>query len=389
MKTLPIQSLNPGAYVNQPVYLDENYILLTPDVPITTDLIQQLLNWSFREVFTDEEAEIQKPLEKLAETESNGLVTEDDTKEKLIRQEVQKHYESHLEFCHSMFDSYGKKQTLILDSIVDQMKTLLSQIKSHKKYFLRFLDLDRSGFPYMVCHSVNTAILSMAIADTMKIPTHKILEIGMGGLLHELGMFLLPENFQNAARTLNPAEKRALLAHPILGFKQLREKSFPINTCMAVLEHHEKEDGTGYPQSFKGDKISMAGKIVSVASAYDAQITSRPYREAKNAHLSLLEFLREIGKSYDDSVVKKLVYTLSLFPIGSFVELKSGAIAQVVDANPEAPKLPDLKILTNEKKKPITEYPLVKLTDHPEMSIVRVLDGAEVLRLKTDKVIPA
>ncbi len=389
MKTLPIQSLNPGAYVNQPVYLDENYILLTPDVPITTDLIQQLLNWSFREVFTDEEAEIQKPLEKLAETESNGLVTEDDSKEKLIRQEVQKHYESHLEFCHSMFDSYGKKQTLILDSIVDQMKTLLSQIKSHKKYFLRFLDLDRSGFPYMVCHSVNTAILSMAIADTMKIPTHKILEIGMGGLLHELGMFLLPENFQNAARTLNPAEKRALLAHPILGFKQLREKSFPINTCMAVLEHHEKEDGTGYPQSFKGDKISMAGKIVSVASAYDAQITSRPYREAKNAHLSLLEFLREIGKSYDDSVVKKLVYTLSLFPIGSFVELKSGAIAQVVDANPEAPKLPDLKILTNEKKKPITEYPLVKLTDHPEMSIVRVLDGAEVLRLKTDKVIPA
>ena len=88
-------------------------------------------------------------------------------------------------------------------------------------------------------------------------------------------------------------------------------------------------------------------------------------------------------------MVKKLVYTLSLFPIGSFVELKSGAIAQVVDANPEAPKLPDLKILTNEKKKPITEYPLVKLTDHPEMSIVRVLDGAEVLRLKTDKVIPA
>lgn len=389
MKTLAVTSLNPGVLVNQPVFLDENYILLTPEVPVTQELVRQLGQWGFKEVFTEEEAEVQTPLEGLTESEGPGLHMKDDGKDRLIRQEVQKHYESHLEFCHAMFDSFSKRQSLNLDSIVEQMKTLFGQVRSHRKYFLRFLDLDRSGFPYMVCHGVNTAILAMAIADNMKIPVHKILEIGMGGLLHEIGMFLLPENFQNAARALNPAERRALLAHPILGFKQLREKGFPVNTCMAVLEHHEKEDGTGYPQSYKGDKISLAGKIVSVASAYDALITSRPYREAKNAHLSLLEFLKEVGKSYDDAVVKKLVYTLSLFPIGSYVELKSGAIAQVTDANPEAPKLPDLRILTSDKKKAIQDFPLVKLVDHPELAIVRVLDSVEVQKLKADKLIPA
>lgn len=388
MKSIPVQTLKPNSLLSGTAYLDDSFILLSPETPVTEELIRLLNAWGYGEI-RSEEALTSKAI---LETEGNDGalgVFQDDAEDAQAREETQKFYASLLEFTHRLFDTFLKRSAIPIEPLTEQVKQLIAMLKKNRRFLLRLSELDRNGFSYIISHSVNVAILSVAIGDTLKLPSHKLIELGMAGLLHELGMFKLPDTFQNANRALTEPEKRALSAHPLLGYRALRELGFPPNVTLAVLEHHEKEDGKGYPQGLTGDKIAMSAKILSVASAYDAQIVSRPFRSARSGYASLVELLKESKKSYDEQILRRLVFTLSLYPIGSLVELKNGSIAMVHDANPEDFRHPDVKILTDEAHSPLVDYPIVKLTERADLDINRVLNSDEIRQLRADKVIPA
>lgn len=388
MKSIPVQTLKANSLLSGTAFLDEGFILLSPETPVTEDLMRLLHAWGYKEILSEE------ALTSKALIESDGMdigtgMFQDDAEDAEAREETQKFYTSILEFTHRMFNNFLQRSLIPIEPLNEQVKLMIANLKKNRRFLLRLGELDRNGFSYIISHSVNVAILSVAIGDTLKLPSHKLIELGMAGLLHELGMFKLPDTFQSANRPLTDPEKRALSAHPLLGYRALRELGFPPNVTLAVLEHHEKEDGTGYPQGLTGDKIAMSAKILAVASAYDAQIVSRPFRAARSGHASLLELLKDIKKSYDEQILRRLVFTLSLYPIGSIVELKTGSVAMVHDASPEDPRHPEVKILTDERRSPLVDYPLVKLTERPDLDVKRVLNSDEVRQLRADKIIPA
>lgn len=388
MKSIPVQTLKPNSLLSGTAFLDESFILLTPETPVSEDLLRILNTWGYTQI-RSEEALTSKALLETGGGDGAPGVFQDEAAEHLAREEAQKAYTGILEFTHRMFDNFLKRSVIPIEPLNEQVKLLIVNLKKLRRHLLRLSELDREGFSYIISHSVNVAILSVAIGDTLKLPSHKLIELGMAGLLHELGMFKLPDTFQSANRPLTEVEKRALSAHPLLGYRTLRDLSFPPNVTLAVLEHHEKEDGKGYPQGLTGDKIAMSAKILAVASAYDAQIVVRPYRVARSGHASLLELLKESKRSYDEQILRRLVFTLSLFPIGSLVELKNGSLAMVNDANPDDPRHPDVKILTDESHSPLVDYPIVKLTERQDLDIQRVLTAEEIRRFRSERVIPA
>jgi len=383
-----VQTLKPNTLLSGTAYLDENFILLSPETPVTDDLLRLLNAWGYKEIISEEALTSKALIESEGNDGALGIF-QDDAEDNQSRDETQRFYSSVLEFTHKLFDTFLKKSTIPIEPLNEQVKLLIAMLKKHRRFLLRLGELDRNGFSYIISHSVNVAILSVAIGDTLKLPSHKLIELGMAGLLHELGMFKLPDTFQNANRPLTDGEKRALSAHPLLGYRALRELGFPPNVTLAVLEHHEKEDGKGYPQGLTGEKIAMSAKILAVASAYDAQIASRPYRSARSGHASLLELLKDNKKAYDEQILRRLVFTLSLYPIGSLVELKNGSLAMVNDANPEDPRHPDVKILTDEAHSPLVDFPIVKLSERQDLDIQRVLSTEEIRKLRSDRVIPA
>ncbi len=383
-----MQTLKPNTLLSGTAYLDENFILLSPETPVTDDLLRLLNAWGYKEIISEEALTSKALIESEGNDGALGIF-QDDAEDNQSRDETQRFYSSVLEFTHKLFDTFLKKSTIPIEPLNEQVKLLIAMLKKHRRFLLRLGELDRNGFSYIISHSVNVAILSVAIGDTLKLPSHKLIELGMAGLLHELGMFKLPDTFQNANRPLTDGEKRALSAHPLLGYRALRELGFPPNVTLAVLEHHEKEDGKGYPQGLTGEKIAMSAKILAVASAYDAQIASRPYRSARSGHASLLELLKDNKKAYDEQILRRLVFTLSLYPIGSLVELKNGSLAMVNDANPEDPRHPDVKILTDEAHSPLVDFPIVKLSERQDLDIQRVLSTEEIRKLRSDRVIPA
>jgi len=387
LKSIPIQTLKPNSLLSGTAYLDENFILLSPVTPVTEDLVRLLQTWGYTEILSEEALTSKAILE--AEGTEVGGTFQDNAEDALSREEAQKFYTQTLEFTHRLFNNFLQRSVIPIEPLTEQVKLLIAQVKRNRRFLLRLQELDRQGFSYIIAHSVNVAILSVAIGEQLKLTSFKLIELGMAGLLHELGMFKLPDTFQNANRALTEAERRALSAHPLLGYRVLRELGFPPNVTLAVLEHHEKEDGKGYPQGLTGDKIAMSAKILAVASAYDAQIVARPFRGARTGHLALLELLKESKRSFDEHILRRLVFTLSLYPIGSVVELKNGCLAVVNDANPDDPRHPDIKILTDEAKSPLVDFPIVKLAERQDLDIARVLNSDEVQRFRADKVIPA
>jgi len=386
LKTISVNALKPNTLLGTTAFLDEAFILVSPETPLSEELLTILQAWGYREILTEDGV---ITTAEAVPNEASPSPVYQDPQDAVARDEAQKFYLGALEYTHRMFDTFLKKNTIPIEPLNDQVKLLIVNLRKNRRFLLSLSDLDNNGFSYIISHSVNVAILSVAIGDTLKLPSHKLLELGMAGFLHELGMFKLPDTFQNANRALTPAEKRALSAHPLLGYRALRELGFPPNVTLAVLEHHEKEDGTGYPQGITGDKIAMSAKSRAVASAYDAQIVSRPFRKARDGHTTLLELLKDNKKAYDEQILRRLVFTLSLYPIGSLVELKSGALAVVNDANPEDPRRPEIRILTSETRAPLAQTPVVKSKDTPGHEIQRVLNFDEVRQLRADKIIPA
>ncbi|MDR2662289.1 MAG: HD-GYP domain-containing protein, partial [Treponema sp.] len=133
---------------------------------------------------------------------------------------------------------------------------------------------------------------------------------------------------------------------------------FPLVVSLAALEHHERENGSGYPQKLTGDKISLYAKIIAVACSYEALTSTRPHKDAKDGYSGMLDLLKNEGKQYDDTIVKALVFSLSIYPIGLYVLLSNGKKGQVVDVNPENPKFPMVQVfgeLTPDGKNKIIE----------------------------------
>jgi len=389
LKSIPVNTLKSGSLLSGAAYLDDNFILLSPETPVSEDLIRLLNTWGYSHIQSDETVTTKAaPVEGDVDSAS-GAVYQDGAEDAEAMVETQNFYTSILDFTNKLFDKFLKHSVIPIEPLTDQVKVLITVLKKNRRFLLRLGELDRGSFSYIVCHCVNVAILSVAVGDALKLPSHKLIELGMAGMLHELGMFKLPDTFQNANRPLTDIEKRALSAHPLLGYRVLKELGFPPNVTLAVLEHHEKENGTGYPQGLTGDKIAMSAKILAVASAYDAQIVSRPFRSARNGYASLVELLKESKQAYDENILRRMIFILSLYPIGSVVELKNGALAIVHDANPDDPRHPDVKILTNESRSPLQDFPIVKLQERQDLDIKRVLNSEEVQQFRADKILPA
>lgn len=378
MNKILVSTLNPETYFSAPLFLDEKYILSNQDTPLTQALINRLRRWGYTHVYTDGALSEKSVLESSAITsEPSSGNLQQDVKEQENLIDSHKVFNEMIEFTEKMFTDFVTKSELSIKTISEKIKELIIKIKERRNYLLRISDLQATEKNYIVVHTVKTTILSIAVGMQLKIPLHKLIELGVAALLHEIGMIRLPPQLYMSNRILNVQEKRAITAHTVLGFKILKSYTFPMPVCLTVLEHHEHIDGTGYPRALSGDRISVNAKIIAVCGSYAALVSQRPYREGKDGHASIMDLLKERGKHYDEAVLKALVYSISVFPIGSFVILKNGSKGMVVEPNLDNPKNPLVKIFTAEGGDRLKDPILIK-TEEEGSQIVRPLTKPEI-----------
>ncbi|MCX7948771.1 MAG: HD-GYP domain-containing protein [Treponemataceae bacterium] len=349
MESMVIKNIPAGYYFTKPTYLDGQFILTTPEIPFKQELIQALLDWEFREIYTEGElrpeysAETGSASTQEAPAKEGAEETEEDDKKELNR--TSDYYHHLIQYVENLFVRYATKKELSAKEIAEKVKELCEIVRQQRRFILRSLKPAEKQQNFLVVHTVNSTIIAIVIGLYLKLPNHRLIELGTAALLHEIGMLKLPPQLYMANRPLTVQERKAILSHPILSYNILKAADFPLNICVAVLEHHERENGEGYPQKLTAERISLYAKIIAVACSYEALTAPRPYKDAKNGYAGMIDLLKNVGKQYDDTVVRALVYSLSIYPIGLYVLLSNGKRGQVVDVNPENPRFPVVQIL--------------------------------------------
>src|SRR5207247_1439821 len=169
-------------------------------------------------------------------------------------------------------DDGGRLQKLLLRENLE--KNLIDTISS-------FVIALESKDPYLKGHSARVSLYSGELAMVMGVPPAEVVLMSRAGMLHDLGKLAIMDNILRKPRQLTEEEFELIRTHPVVGDKILKPLRFLSCEAKAVRHHHERYDGKGYPDGLKGDDIPLIARVVTVADAFDAMTSDRPYRSKR------------------------------------------------------------------------------------------------------------
>jgi HD-GYP domain-containing protein (c-di-GMP phosphodiesterase class II) len=186
---------------------------------------------------------------------------------------------------------------------------------------------------YTFKHSVDVATMSMIVGRKYGLDDNEIYELGISGLLHDVGKSKIPNEILNKATRLTDEEFAMMKQHSLFGYGILKEKYDLSNAIkLGVLQHHEKMNSTGYPMGVSSDKINLFARIISVADIYDALVTERPYKKPFSPR-DAVELIMSMTEELDINVMRSFLESVILYPVGTDVELSTGEKARVIENN--------------------------------------------------------
>lgn len=227
---------------------------------------------------------------------------------------------------------------------------------------------------YTYAHSINVAIFSIAFGLTLGLTGEVLSRLGQAAIFHDFGKMRIPKWILNAPRALKPEELAIVQNHPRLGAEMLEGvPALPKEIIDGVLDHHEKYDGTGYPNRKKGSEISPFGRIISVADVYDALSTKRIYREAISPNKALATMYSIRDQSWEPGLCETFIKMLGIYPVGSGVSLTMGYKGIVSESNYNAPLYPTVLLYCAPNGTTLKPPQAIDLSTQHDLQIVKAL----------------
>lgn len=219
------------------------------------------------------------------------------------------------------------------DPMIDDLVQRLSQ---HPTRFTQIALQCPRKEDYLPDHAYTSAVLAMATAAQLNWPLPDVRRAGLAGLLFDLGMLLVPERIRVGANSLTDIDRSRVHRHPVFSLAMLEtvERTETI-IKLAAVQHHERENGSGYPRGLRRDAICDLARLMAVTDSFAATTEPRHYRRPKLPYVAMEELLRSTSTLWFwKPAVRALLQATGLFPVGSFLKLSDGRGARVVAANP-------------------------------------------------------
>ena len=200
---------------------------------------------------------------------------------------------------------------------------------------------------YFIEHSINCAILMVMFGRSLEIEKPTLQHLGAGALLMDIGMVKLPLLLTQKTDSLSAQETQRMQRHVDIALKLLEPIDGIDDVILTVIkQHHERLDGTGYPDGLRGEQISQYGRMAGIVDTYDSLTTVKPYRDALRP-AEALKKMQDEDLGLDKDLVTKFIGCIGANPIGSLVKLASGKLAMVMRLNHLQPLTPMVMVFYN------------------------------------------
>ncbi|MDR3249086.1 MAG: HD-GYP domain-containing protein [Treponema sp.] len=371
MKDIPVNILKPGMIFTEPVFIDDDNLLVPPGVAIKQKDLARLITWGVLAVKTD--GGLVKTPEALASAVAKqshgknfkgGAANEaaapqpepEEVPNEFDSEEIQENkgnYREYTELIQRLDGVFSHVSTgIALEAInINELTVqLLNAIRGERRYFVGYILGGKVSGHEIAKSSINSAIIAAMIAQELKLPPHKVMQIITGALLHDIGMLRLPKEILAKRGGLSQEEIRTMHTHPLHTYRIVsKELNYPDEVGFVALQHHERWDGQGYPSKISGENIDIGARILSVADAFEAMVSKKPYRNSMVGYEAMKALMSDNQSRFDPDVLKAFISIMGIYPIGSIVVLNNGAVARVTEVQPGAPLRPKVQILINEK----------------------------------------
>ncbi|MBU1042304.1 MAG: HD-GYP domain-containing protein [Proteobacteria bacterium] len=258
-----------------------------------------------------------------------------------------------LEYVKGFFESMRLGTNLSCQGAVPLVERFVQSVMRNSTAAATLFKL-RNHDEYTFCHSINVSVLSVVLGKQLGLGKASLVNLGLAGLLHDAGKERVPASLLTKPGSLTESERRVLKTHPLEGYKALSgQEDIPLEVLRAVLEHHERHDGSGYPRGLKGDDIAAFSRVIVVVDVYDALTSERAYKRALPPAKALSQMFQMRGKQFSEDDIDHFIRCIGVFPVGSFVRLTGGEHGIVISTNPGRPTKPQVKVVLNSRMRPV------------------------------------
>jgi len=241
-----------------------------------------------------------------------------------------------------MFGEVRLGHAIELESVAPLVDQISASVARNPSALINVARL-KSKDEYTYMHSVAVCALMINLARTLELNEMLVKELGLAGLLHDLGKMAVPDPVLNKPGKLTDEEFAEVRQHPQRGYDLLVENpDAPAIAAEVVLHHHEKYDGTGYPHGLKGEEISLHARMAAICDVYDAITSNRPYKDGWAPAESIARMLEWEGH-FDPKLLDAFVRSIGIYPVGTLVRLRSNRLGLVVAENKREPTHPKVK----------------------------------------------
>lgn len=333
MRIAWLSRVKPGAVLAQSILDERGRVLLAAGMELSQSLIYRLIAKGIRSAYIEDDL--------CRDVEPDSVVSES-TRRELIRVA----YNSLTRIIGSAKSPRGLQRRGLGREVRHVVDELLAEIGAHRGMTVP-LSAIYSSDATLYHHSVNVAILSVAIGAELGMGAKELSDLGVGALLHDVGKLKIPPEILHKPTRLSAREFDAMKAHTTEGFLILRTLSdVPSVAALIAYEHHERLNGTGYPRGIRQEQHSLS-RIVAVGDVYEALTANRVYRKGYLPHQALEFVLGGAAAGFDNQVVEAFMRCVAIYPKGSSVRLRTGEVGIVLGASTGQPQRPLLRIIVD------------------------------------------
>lgn len=385
---VPIDELASGMILAEPARdPDSNDVLLPDGTELTTDNIESLKNRDVYRVYvtesshekhgtdSDEVGDIdftEEELEQLAED-----VLEDHEREQQEKEEERREfYQETINFTRVLFEDIAAERGINMNELEERVEAITRMLSEQQEETLKMTRI-RNDANYLLSHTVNMTILSLHLGRELDFSRRELIELGIGCMLHDIGMAAIPDRLLEKEESLTDKEYRVIQSHPLYKEELLEgTNSLSYFARSVVFQHHERIDGSGYPEGLKNGEISKLARVAAVADSYEAMVSPRVYRDRKTSYEAMQIIIQDAGHKYWEEAARAFYRSMAIYPIGSVVELNSGEIG-VVHQTTAAPMRPKIKVLVDENGDNPEPAPIVNMVEDQDYFINDVLNEVD------------